>query len=224
MGLHCGDIERSEDEYIGMELHRAARIGAVAHGGQVVVSQQIHDAVVGQLPDGVSTRDLGEHRLRDIDGPLQLHQLEIEGLRSEFPPVASLSARFDLLPPELSTFVGRDAQVERISGPLGDSRLLTMTGPGGTGKSRLALQVARHCSDSYAQGVAFVSLSPIEDPGLMAPTIRSTLGFTEEPGKRSLDTLTEQLKAQELLLILDNFEQICRPRSRSPSSSRAPNA
>jgi len=217
MGLHIGEVTLSEGEYVGVELHRAARIAAVAHGGQIVISSALREAVTSDLPVGSSLRDLGEHRLKDFDDPVRLYQVEIEGLRSEFPPLASLSARFDILPPELSTFVGRDDEVGQISGLLASSRLLTMTGPGGTGKTRLALRVARHCEESYPQGVAFVQLAPIADASLVAPTIRGALGFAEEPGRHSVETLTERLKSHELLLILDNFEQVI-PASAAVSS------
>jgi predicted ATPase len=208
MGLHAGAVTFSDGEYLGVELHRAARISSVAHGGQVVISEALQRSLGGTLPAGASLRNLGEHRLKDFDEPVTLFQVDIEGLRTEFPPLTSLSARFDILPPELSTFVGREDEIGRISELLASSRLLTMTGPGGTGKTRLALRVARHCGESYPQGVAFVQLAPITDPNLVAPTIRGALGFAEEPGRRSVDTLTERLKSHELLLILDNFEQV----------------
>ncbi|MEA2026626.1 MAG: NB-ARC domain-containing protein, partial [Chloroflexota bacterium] len=207
----------SEGEYVGVEIHRAARISAVAHGGQIVLSAALREAVGSDLPEGASLRDLGEHRLKDFDDPVRLYQVDVESLRTEFPPLASLSARFDILPPELSSFVGRNDEVGQISELLASSRLLTMTGPGGTGKTRLALQVARHCEESYPQGVAFVQLAPIADASLVAPTIRGALGFAEEPGRHSVETLTERLKSHELLLILDNFEQIM-PASAAVSS------
>ncbi|MFV2063955.1 MAG: NB-ARC domain-containing protein, partial [Chloroflexota bacterium] len=179
-----------------------------AHGGQIVISAALRDTLGGDLPAGTSTHDLGEHRLKDFDEVVRLYQVDIEGLRTEFPPLASISARFDILPPELSTFVGRQDEVENISSLLAGSRLLTMTGPGGTGKTRLALQVARHCEESYEQGVAFVALAPITDARLVASTIRGALGFSEEPGLSSVQTLTTKLRHHQLLLILDNFEQV----------------
>ncbi|MFV2064786.1 MAG: adenylate/guanylate cyclase domain-containing protein, partial [Chloroflexota bacterium] len=208
MGLHSGDVALSEGEYVGVELHRAARIASTAHGGQIIVSAGLRDGLNGDLPDGVSLRDAGEHRLKDFDEPVHLYQVDIAGLRTEFPPLTSISARFEILPPELSTFVGRDDEVSEVSELLSGSRLLTMTGPGGTGKTRLALQAARHCEQSFAQGVAFVPLAPINDPQLVSSTIRGTLGFSEEPGESSIQTLTSRLRHHEMLLILDNFEQV----------------
>ena len=140
MGLHLGEVSLSEGEYVGVEIHRAARISAVAHGGQVVLSAALREAVGGDLPAGASLRDLGEHRLKDFDDPVRLYQVDVESLRTEFPPLASLSARFDILPPELSSFVGRNDEVGQLSELLASSRLPTMTGPGGTGKTRLALR------------------------------------------------------------------------------------
>jgi predicted ATPase len=208
MGLHTGRVDLSDGEYVGLELHRAARIAATAHGGQVVLSSRTREAVSGRLPDGVRVRDLGEHRLKDISEPERLFQLDVEGLRTEFPPLASLSARFRALPAELSTFVGREAEIEAIGRLLAGTRLLTLTGPGGTGKSRLALRVARDCDERFHDGVAFVALAPITDPELVAPTIRGALGFAEEPGRSALETLIDQLRMRELLLLLDNFEQV----------------
>jgi predicted ATPase/class 3 adenylate cyclase len=208
MGLHSGEVTLSDGGYVGVELHRAARIASTAHGGQIVVSASLRDALGNDLPRDTSLHDLGHHHLKDFDEPVHLYQLDIEGLRTDFPPLASLAARFDLLPPDLSAFVGREDEVREVSGLLSDARLLTMTGPGGTGKTRLALQAARNCEGSYAQGVAFVPLAPISDPRLVASTIRRTLGFSEEPGESSIDTLTGKLRHHEMLLILDNFEQV----------------
>ncbi|CAN5810111.1 LuxR family transcriptional regulator [soil metagenome] len=207
MGLHTGDIAFRDGQYVGVEIHRASRIASTANGGQVVVSGATR-AAAARLPQGVTIRGLGLHQLKDFDQAEPLYQLDIDGLRTDFPPLASLSARFERLPTELSSFVGREREVSLASDLLRTTRLLTMTGPGGTGKTRLALQVARHCQESYRQGVAFVPLAPINDADLVPATIRGALGFTEEPGRGSMETLKDRLHDHEMLLVLDDFEQV----------------
>jgi predicted ATPase/class 3 adenylate cyclase len=208
MGIHTGDVRISGGEYVGIDIHRAARISAAAHGGQVVLSAA-SQAIVGQeLPTGVSLRDLGEHRLKDIDEPEHLFQLVIGGLPSEFPPLRAQATRFELLPPELSSFIGRDDLLTRARAALGSTRLLTLTGPGGTGKTRLALRLGRLVADEYADGVAFVSLAPISDPDLVMSTIRVALGVAEQPGRTALETVADRLSGREVLIVLDNFEQV----------------
>jgi predicted ATPase/class 3 adenylate cyclase len=208
MGLHTGDVALAGDEYVGVEIHRAARIAAAAHGGQVVLSAAMQAAVAADLPHGTSLRDLGLHRLKDLDEPEHLYQLVIDGVRNDFPPLRSLSARFDLLPTEVSSFIGRGPDMQRISPLLARTRLLTLVGPGGSGKTRLALAVARHRSSGYADGVAFVPLSAISDPRLVASAIRHALGFSEEVGRNSVETLVDRLGRLDVLLVLDNFEHV----------------
>jgi predicted ATPase/class 3 adenylate cyclase len=208
MGLHTGPVELRDGLYVGLEVHRAARVAAAAHGGQVVLSRGTRELLSERLPAGGSLRDLGEHRLKDLDEPEQLFQLVLDGLQGDFPPLRSLSARFHVLPSERSTFVGRGSELEHIGRLLEDTRLLTLTGAGGTGKSRLALQVARRYDARYRDGVAHVALAPIGDPRLVAPTIRGTLGFREDPERDAVETLVEQLHSREMLLLLDNFEQV----------------
>jgi predicted ATPase/class 3 adenylate cyclase len=208
MGLHTGEVEVRDGLYVGLEIHRAARVAAAAHGGQVVLSGSTRAAGGDRLPPGTSLRDLGDHRLKDLDGPEQLHQLVIDGLRGDFPPLRSLSARFHILPSERSTFVGRVTELERIPELLASTRLLTLSGPAGTGKTRLALRVARECDARFRDGVAYVPLASISDPRLVAATIRQVLGLAEDPGREAVDTLVEQLRSRELLLVLDNFEQV----------------
>ena len=208
MGIHTGDVSLSHGDYVGLEVHRAARIAAAGHGGQVLLSEATRSIVAGELPPGVSIRDLGEHRLKDIDEPEHIHQLVIEGLRAEFPPVRALSTRFNLLPAELSSFIGRELELERARALLADTRLLTLTGPGGTGKTRLSIELARSVADDFGDGAAFVPLAAISDPALVAPTIRHALGITEETGHPALETLTARLAGREVLLVLDNFEQV----------------
>jgi predicted ATPase/class 3 adenylate cyclase len=208
MGVHTGDVAISEGEYVGLDIHRAARISAAAHGGQVLLSGTTAALVASALPDGVDVRDVGEHLLRDIEAPEQLHQLDIEGLRTDFPPPHALATRFDLLPAEMSSFIGREAVLGRARELLAGTRLLTLTGPGGTGKTRLAVRLARDVSDEYVDGVAFVALASITDPALVLPTVRHQLGVVEQPGKVALETLAERLAGRDVLFVLDNFEQV----------------
>ncbi len=208
MGLHTGEVRFIDNDYVGLDVHRAARIAAAAHGGQVLLSETTYDLARPALPDGVTIRMLGEHRLKDLDRPERLYQLVIEGLPSDFPPIRSLSTRIDVVPAELTSFIGREAELVRIRELLAGTRLLTLTGPGGTGKTRLALQAARQIGPEFIDGVAFVPLAPISDPGLVAPTIRQTLGYVEEFGRTALETLLEHARDLRILLVLDNFEQV----------------
>ena len=143
MGLHTGEPQISASEnYVGIDVHRAARIASAAHGGQVLISQRIHDLVENELPEGVTLLDLGEHSLKDLRQPKHLYQLVIPGLPSEFPPLMSLNASPNNLPGQLTSFIGRTKEIEEVKQLLSVGRLLTLTGPGGSGKTRLALQVA----------------------------------------------------------------------------------
>ena len=208
MGLHTGGVVLAGGEYVGVDIHRAARIAAAAHGGQVVLSETTREAVHAELPPGTSLRDLGLHRLKDLDEPEHIQQLVIDGIRSDFPPLRSLSARFELIPGEVSSFVGRASEIDEVTGLLAATRLLTLTGPGGSGKTRLAIEVARRASDAYGDGVAFVPLSAISDARLVPSAIRHALGYHEDVGRSGIETLTDRLDALDLLLVLDNFEHV----------------
>jgi predicted ATPase/class 3 adenylate cyclase len=208
MGIHTGEVALAGDEYVGLDVHRAARISAAAHGGQALLSETARDLVRSALPPDVRLADLGIHRMKDIDRPEHLWQLVIDGLRSEFPPIRSRSARFQALPSELTTFIGRGQEVARAAELLLYTRLLTLTGPGGTGKTRLSIAIARAVDERFADGLVFVALAALSDPRLVAPTIRATLGQPEESGRPAIDTIVDGLQDAELLLVLDNFEQV----------------
>lgn len=208
MGLHTGEPQISASEhYVGIDVHRAARIAAAAHGGQVLISQRTYDLVADQLPEGVTLRDLGEHRLKDLRQPKHLYQLVIDGLPADFPPLMSLDSSPNNLPVWVTSFVGRTKEMHDVRQLLSEHRLLTLTGPGGSGKTRLALQVASDMLQDF-HGVFFVPLAAILDPGLVAATIAQTLGLAETPGRSILDSLKEYLQNKPLLLVLDNFEQV----------------
>ena len=206
MGLHTGEPRPSEGRYVGVDVHRAARVMAAGHGGQVLVSESTR----ALLDARSQLRDLGEHRLKDFSEPQHLYQLQIEGLAVEFPPVKTLENRPTNLPPQPNTFIGRAVEIDRAQALLSreDERLLTLTGPGGTGKTRLALQVAADVIEWFANGVFFVSLAPVRDPALVVLTIARTLALREQSGESIDETLSEYLRDKEMLLVLDNFEHL----------------
>ena len=208
MGLHTGEIEAIGGDVIGYAINRTARIAAVAHGGQVLLSDATRSLVADALPDGVTVRDLGQHRLKDLRAPERIAQLEIDGLPADFPPIRSLEARPNNLPTQLTTFVGRDRELREALELLPTTRLLTLTGPGGTGKTRFSLQLAAAAADDFPDGIWFVALEPVRDPELVAPTIARTLGVVDNRARPPIDTLADHLRDQRLLLVLDNFEQV----------------
>ena len=208
MGLHTGDIEATGADVIGYAINRTARIAAVAHGGQVLLSDQTRSLVAGSLPDGITLRDLGEHRLKDLRAPERLAQLVIDGVPDDFPPLRSLDARPNNLPTQLTTFVGRDKELGEAVALLAGTRLLSLTGPGGTGKTRLSLQVAAAAADEFPDGIWFVALEPVRDPTLVAATIARVLGVADSRNRPAVDTLADHIGEQRMLLVLDNFEQV----------------
>jgi class 3 adenylate cyclase len=208
MALHTGTAEERDGDYYGPTLNRAARILAAAHGGQIllslITSQLAHDS----MPAEWVLRDLGQHRLRDVIRPERISQLVVSGLPSDFPPLRTVDARPHNLPAQATRLVGREPDVmaacERLLSP--DVRLLTMTGPGGTGKTRLALQVAADLLDDFADGISFVALSPVGDVAMVAPTVAQALGVRDEGGSPLIETLKNHLRDKRMLLVLDNFE------------------
>jgi predicted ATPase len=207
MGLHSGEGTLGGDNYIGLDVHRAARIAATAHGGQVILSETTQALTTGKLPAGTHLRDLGLHRLKDLAESYRLFQLVIDGLRSEFPPLRTLDVSLHKLPTQLTSFVGRRQEVSEVRDLLQSGRLLTLTGPGGTGKTRLALQTAAESAADYPDGVFFVTLAPITDAGLVPAAVASVLGLqqtTADPDQQ----LSEYLAGKRMLLVLDNFEQL----------------
>ncbi len=210
MGLHTGEPSRTPEGYVGMDVHRAARIMSAAHGGQVLLSQATATLVEQDLPDDMGLRDLGEHRLKDLGRPRHLFQLVISGLPADFPRLKTLDTYQHNLPVQLTPFIGREQELSTVQGLLRreDVRLLTLTGPGGMGKTRLGLQVAAELSDRFADGVFFVNLAPISDPALVMSTIAQTLNMREVTGQPWLERLREELQGKQMLLLLDNFEQV----------------
>ncbi len=235
MGLHTGVGALGASDYVGLDVHRAARIADSAHGGQVVLSEPTAVLVERELPEGVSLRDLGKHRLKDLAEPEAILQVVDAGLQTEFPLLRTLDAIPNNLPKLLTSFVGRDRELAEAVRLLGLNRILTFTGPGGTGKTRLSLQVAAEVADDYPDGVFFVDLAPVVDADLIPSRILETLGIQvstrdEPPAVR----LASQLSDKGLLIVLDNFEQLldgaplvadmlrASPRTKVLVTSRAP--
>ena len=210
MGLHSGEAQPREDDYFGPAVIRGARIMAVGHGGQVLLSGASAALVADQLPDGAALVDLGAHRLKDLGRPEELFQLVHPALPHDFPPLATPDRRPNNLPTQASTFIGRDTELREIRASIEREsvRLLTLTGPGGTGKTRLALRVAADEIDRFDHGVFFIDLSAIRDTQAVLASIARTIGLTETADRPLLAELERQLHHQRVLLVLDNFEQV----------------
>ncbi len=187
------------------QTRRVARLRDVAHGGQVVLSEATRLLVEEALPEGVTLRDLGRHRLKDLASPEHVFQLAIAGLRADFPPLLSLDVLPNNLPRQLSSFVGRTRELAEVGALLRRTPLLTLTGSGGAGKTRLALQVAAEMIGGFPDGVWLVELSALADPALVTQTAAMAVGVHEEH-RPLIDTLVDHLKPRAMLLLLDNCE------------------
>jgi predicted ATPase/class 3 adenylate cyclase len=210
MGVHTGEAEQTAAGPVGLDVHRAARIAAVAHGGQILLSETAAALVRDFLPDGATLNDLGMHRLKDLGRPERIFQLTAPGLPSEFPALRSLGnpTLLNNLPAELSTFVGRAAELKDILPLVDSSRLVTLTGPGGSGKTRLGVQAAAELLDESGDGVWLVELAAVTDAGSVPSAIAGVLGVAAQPGRAMLDTLVNALAPQRLLIVLDNCEHL----------------
>ena len=210
MGLHTGEPLLAGEGYVGLDVHRAARIGATGYGGQILLSQATRDLAEEHLPDGAILRDLGEHRLKDLQRPEHLYQLVLPDLPADFPPLKTLDPHIHNLPEQPTPLLGREREVAAVRALLlrEEVRLVTLTGPGGIGKTRLGLQVAADLSDQLADGVYFVALASMTNPALVASTIAQALGLREAGGRSPVDSLKAYLTGKHLLLLLDNFEQV----------------
>jgi predicted ATPase/class 3 adenylate cyclase/DNA-binding CsgD family transcriptional regulator len=210
MGLHTGEPQLTSEGYIGLDVHRAARIMSAGHGGQILLSQTTRDLVEHDLPNVVSLHDLGIHRLKDLEHPSHLYQLVVEGFPVDFPPLKTLDLHTHNLPVQLTPLIGREREVAAVELLLHreDVRLLTLTGPGGAGKTRLGLQVAAELIEEYSDGVFFVNLAPIHDPVFVIPAIAQTLTVRENGGQPLFELLKAALRDKQILLLLDNFEYV----------------
>ena len=211
MGIHTGEPLSAKTGYVGIDVHRAARICAAGHGGQILVSQAARSLIGTGLPDDVGLTDLGLHHLRGIEGPERLFQVVAPGLETDFPPVRSLDTTPNNLPRQLSSFVGRDQEIEDAERRLGESTMLTLTGPGGVGKTRLALEIAAHLLSSFPDGVWLVELAPLTEDQLVDDAIASALRIKQRPGADIPTTIIESMEERRMLLILDNCEHLIEP-------------
>ena len=208
MALHTGAAEERDGDYFGQPLNRVARILAAAHGGQVLVSLPTEELVRDHLPPGAQLRHLGEHRLRDLARPEHLYQLVAPDLPSEFAGLRSLESVANNLPVQLTNFIGREREMAEVKRLLGSTRLLTLTGTGGTGKTRLSLQVAADVLDTFPDGVWLVEFATIDDAALVVETVAAALDLRQETDRPLTSTLTNFLRDRNLLLILDNCEHV----------------
>jgi class 3 adenylate cyclase len=208
MGLHTGEAELRASDYYGQALNRAARIMAVGHGGQILLSSVTAELVREHLPAEASLVDLGEHRLRDLVRPEHIFQFQAPDLPSHFPPLTSLNSFPNNLPLQLTSFIGRERELQETQKLLASTRLLTLIGPGGTGKTRLSLQVAAEQLPQFKDGVWLIELAPLADPSFIVSTIASVLGLREVPGLPLLNILIDYLRAKSALLIFDNCEHL----------------
>jgi predicted ATPase/class 3 adenylate cyclase len=238
MGMHTGEGTPASDkagaDYVGIDVHRAARIAAVAHGGQVLASAATRILAGSALPAGVALRDLGDHRLKDLAQPERIFQLVIDGCPSEFPALRTVDRTPNNLPTQLTTFIGREKEIAAALRLLDGTRLLTLTGPGGTGKTRLSLQLAAEAGPQFPDGTFWVPLAPISDPELVPSTIAHSLGVQVSANETPLTRVAEHLRDRQVLIVLDNFEQLlpaapavtalleAAPRLKIVASSRAP--
>ncbi len=208
MGLHTGEAHLAGDDYGGFDVNRAARISAAAHGGQIVLSEATRALTAWRLPSGVVVRDLGRHALKDVPDPEQLYQLDVPGLRTDFPPLRTSSPTDGNLPIRLTSFIGRQTDLDELDRLFDTSRLVTLTGPGGIGKTSLAIELARRRSVRTQDGAWFVALDTVDDPAQIASTIARTLGLFDGPDRPAADALPRFLAERSPLLVLDNFEHL----------------
>jgi predicted ATPase/class 3 adenylate cyclase/DNA-binding CsgD family transcriptional regulator len=210
IGVHTGEVQlRHEDNYIGPTINRTARLRDLAHGGQTVLSGATVALVVDTLPADVWLTDLGVHELRGVARPERVVQLCHPDLRNEFPPLRTAkSVAAHNLPSQFTSFVGRGPQLTEVRKLLAESRLVTLTGAGGVGKTRLAVQVANQLAHEYADGVWYVDLAPITDPDLVPITTARALGLHDQPGRSTMDTLLRFVRDRQMLVVLDNCEHL----------------
>ncbi len=208
MALHTGETEERGEDYVGPLLNRVARLMGAGHGGQVLLTQSTCELVRDRLPATIRLRDLGERRLRDLNRPERVHQLVVSGLRQEFPPLRTLDAHPNNLPVQLTHFIGREQAIGELTQILARSRLVTLTGSGGSGKTRLALQLGGELLDRFEHGVWFVELAPLTDEHEVPQAVATALGVEEAAERPVIEALLARVTGEERLIILDNCEHL----------------
>jgi predicted ATPase/class 3 adenylate cyclase len=210
IGLHTGEVQlRDESSYIGPTINRTARLRDLAHGGQTVLSSTTSDLVADRLPADAWLTDLGSHPVRDLPRPEHVMQLGHPEIRNEFPPLRTpKAARSHNLPAQLTSFVGRRSEMDEIGRSLRENRIVTLTGAGGAGKTRLAIEVAGELTTRFVDGVCFVELAPITDPDLVSVALLRALGLRDDPGRPATETITRFIGDHRVLIVLDNCEHV----------------
>jgi len=210
MGIHTGEASQTPNGLIGLDVHRAARVAAVGYGGQILLSETAATLVRDALPAGSALKDLGVHRLKDLGRPEHIFQLQVPGLPAEFPPLRSLGNESlpNNLPAQLSTFIGRARELAEVRALVDSSRMVTLTGAGGCGKTRLSLQVAAELLDGCGDGVWLVELAAVADPQAVPAAISGALGIVSQAGRATLESLLDALVPQDILIVLDNCEHL----------------
>ena len=203
MGIATGEAELRGDDYFGSVLNRAARVMAAGHGGQVLL-----DGATAGLITGVPLTDLGPRRLRDITLPVNVFQICADGLRSEFPPLRTLDSTPGNLRTPTTSFLGREAEIADLQRELKAHRLVTLTGPGGVGKTRLALEVASRSAHEFPDGVWVIELAPVGDPAAVPEAVAAVLGITQKPGMNLADSIAAAQEDRTRLLVFDNCEHL----------------
>jgi len=209
IGVHTGEVQlRDEGNYIGATINRAARIRDLAHGGQTVLSGTTEDLVADVLPADAWLVDLGRHELRGVPRPERVVQLCHPDLVNEFPPLrASKSVGVHNLPVQLTSFVGRGAQMTDLEKLLVDNRLVTLTGAGGAGKTRLGVEIAARIAAEFRDGVWYVDLAPITHPAVVAVAVARALGLPDQPGRSTIDTLLRFVRDRQMLVVTETNER-----------------
>jgi class 3 adenylate cyclase len=208
IALHTGEAQLRTGDYYGSVVNRCARLRALAHGGQVLLSGVTAELVHESLPDGCGLQDLGQYYLKDLSAPERVWQLTHADLPSEFLPLESVEARSGHLPAQLTSFLGRELDLEEVTQLLRSFRLVTLTGSGGIGKTRLALEVARGVEVDFSDGVWLVELASLADASLVTQAVAGTVGVHEQPGQALIATLINSIGSRRVLLIIDNCEHL----------------
>jgi predicted ATPase/uncharacterized protein HemY len=208
IALHSGEAELRDGDYYGSAVNRCAHLRSVAHGGQILVSQATYCLVRDELSDNISLHDLGEHDLKNLKRAEHIFQLVVPDLPADFPPLKTLSLNRSNLPLALTSFIGREREIEELGNLLLQTRLLTIAGPGGAGKTRLAIKLAQNIQDSFPDGIWFIDLASLSSTSLFSPFVMGVLGLREEAGYLPNQTLLDDLRSKSILLILDNCEHL----------------